>query len=344
MNKFLFILSFVFLFSCKDTKNESSESKSPVGVNTTVIAFGSCNDEEKEQPMWKYIIENQPKLWIWLGDIIYGDTDDMSEMKQQYDDLDSIDGYKNLKAICPIIGTWDDHDYGVNNGGKEWHAKEMSQNVFLDFMGAEPDDVRRKREGIYSSYTLGESGQQVKVILLDCRYFRDSSITNEKKRYIKNETGTILGEAQWKWLENELTNSTAQVHIIGSGIQVIPEEHRFEKWANFPNERRRLFELLAKAKPSNPIIISGDRHIAEISKIELKGLPKPVYEITSSGMTHSYELVEKKGEPNQHRVKNHLSGQLNFGLFFIDWEKESVEIRAEVRGLRNEILFKEDLK
>ncbi len=312
-------------------------------IETTVIAFGSCNDEEREQPMWQYIIENQPELWIWLGDIIYGDTDDMLDMTRQYGFLYDNEDYKKLKETCPIVGTWDDHDYGVNNGGKEWHAKKMSQNVFLDFMGAESNDPRRKREGIYSSYTLGETGQQVKVILLDCRYFRDSSVIGKNKRYIKNETGTILGETQWKWLESELANSSAQVHIIGSGIQVIPEDHRFEKWANFPNERQRLFDLLSKTKPANPLIISGDRHIAEVSKIDIKGFSQPLFEVTSSGLTHSYELVEKKGELNQHRVKNLLSGQKNFGLFFIDWKKNSIEIRTEVRGLNNEIHFKQKL-
>jgi len=345
MNKLLFILSLVFLFSCKTAQNEPSESTtSAVSENSTVIAFGSCNDEELQQPMWKYINENQPALWIWLGDIIYGDTDDKAELKRQYELLNGIEGYQQLKTICPIIGTWDDHDYGLNNGGKEWHAKEESQEIFLDFMGAKSTDPRREKEGVYSSYSMKEGGKEIKVILLDCRYFRDSSVTGANKRYIKNETGTILGETQWQWLENELTNSSAQVHIIGSGIQVIPEEHRFEKWANFPNERQRLFNLLSKTKPANPIIISGDRHIAEISKIELDGLSQPLYEVTSSGMTHSFERITQIGEKNQHRVNNHLSGQKNFGLFFIDWKDESVEIRAEVRGLRNEVIFKEKLK
>jgi alkaline phosphatase D len=44
----------------------------------------------------------------------------------------------------------------------------------------------------------------------------------------------MLGETQWKWLEDQLTASDADVHIIGGGIQFLPEEHRSEKWANFP--------------------------------------------------------------------------------------------------------------
>jgi len=344
MNKLLFILSLIFFFSCKTPQKEVLNATSDISKEATVIAFGSCNDEELQQPMWKYIVENQPKLWIWLGDIIYGDTDDEADLKRQYDLLNRIEGYQQLKSTCPIVGTWDDHDYGLNNGGKEWHAKDMSKKVFLDFIGADGSDERRNREGVYHSYTLGESGKEVKVILLDCRYFRDSSIVDSNKRYIKNETGTILGEAQWKWLENELTNSTAQVHIIGSGIQVIPEEHRFEKWANFPNERQRLFDLLSKTKPSNPIIISGDRHIAELSKIEIDGLENPLYEVTSSGMTHSFERITQIGEANQYRVNDYLSGMKNFGLFIIDWSKSPIEIKAEVHGLRNEVLFKHLLK
>ena len=37
------------------------------------IAFGSCCDQDKPQPIWDAIIETQPELFIFLGDNIYGD-------------------------------------------------------------------------------------------------------------------------------------------------------------------------------------------------------------------------------------------------------------------------------
>ncbi len=52
-------------------------------------------------------------------------------------------------------------------------------------------------------------------------YHQDSLQKDSNKAYIPNQHGDILGEAQWKWLENQLSTSTADAHIIGSGIQLI---------------------------------------------------------------------------------------------------------------------------
>lgn len=51
----------------------------------------------------------------------------------------------------------------------------------------------------------------IQVILLDTRYHRDPLRSD----------GTMLGETQWRWFEHELQNSDAQIHIIGSSIQVL---------------------------------------------------------------------------------------------------------------------------
>ena len=345
MKNSLLLFTLIFAFGCKAPTSSVDSTEAPSinhGDNTSVIAFGSCADEDETQPMWPYVVANQPDLWVWLGDIIYGDSDDPNKFKNDYIELNNITNYQKLKATCPIIGTWDDHDYGINNGGKEWQIKKETKKELLDFFEVPETDPRRKREGVYHSYSFGEKGKKVKVILLDCRYFRDSSVVGADRQYILNETGTILGEAQWQWLENELTNSDAQVHIIGSGIQVIAEDHRFEKWANFPNERKRLFDLFEKTKPAHLIIISGDRHLAELSKIDIGG--QSLYDITSSGITHSYTKVNQNGETNRHRVENHLTGNQNFGLIIVDWSKTPIEIRTEVKGIENQVWFSEKLE
>ena len=83
----------------------------------------------------------------------------------------------------------------------------------------------------------------------------------------------MLGETQWLWLEKELRESDAALHIIGSSIQFVAEDHGYEKWANFPAARERFIQLLGRIKPTNTFIISGDRHIAEISKLKIPQLP-----------------------------------------------------------------------
>lgn len=33
-----------------------------------------------------------------------------------------------------MIGVWDDHDYGKNDAGGEFKGKDVSRDVFLDFI------------------------------------------------------------------------------------------------------------------------------------------------------------------------------------------------------------------
>lgn len=281
------------------------------------IAFGSCSKTTLPQPLWKPILASQPDVWVWLGDIIYADTNDMSIMKAMYETQLNHEGYSELRKQTRIIGVWDDHDYGLNNGGKEYAKRHESQQLLLDFLGEPPNSPRRTQAGVYWAYTYGEAERQVKVILLDTRYNRDAP----------GAEGDLLGEAQWQWLERELRSSTAAVNIIGSSIQVIPEEQRFEKWANFPKARQRFFKLLKDTAVKGVLIISGDRHFAELSRKDDSGTGYPLYEFTSSGMTHASNLPEHYPwtEPNRYRI-GHDFRELNYGLIDIDWETGQITL------------------
>lgn len=342
--KILTILLLPLIISCTAVK-PSSENQISVNALTTiphaalaaderidVITFGSCNDQDKPQPLWAEIEKMNPNLWIWLGDNIYADTDDPAELKTMYNRQLANEGYAKLVNQVPIIGIWDDHDYGVNNGGKEFGGKGVTKQWMLDFLQVPQEAEVRKRTGAYQSFTFGEGDTQVKIILLDSRYFRDKPL-REGGQYIPNETGTILGEAQWMWLENELSNSTAKVHIIANGIQVLHQDHAYEKWANFPNERVRLLDLLADYQVNTPILLSGDRHIAEFARLEHKGIS--IVEVTASGLTHSYDSLES--EPNRHRV-GELITSLNYGYMLIDWSDETPKITLQIRGVNNNLL------
>jgi alkaline phosphatase D len=303
------------------------------------IAFGSCNREGLPQPLWSPILATHPDLWIWLGDNISADTEDMEVMRQKYARQLANAGYKQLQASVPVIGIWDDHDYGANNAGKEYPKKVESQQLLLDFLDVPVTDPRRTRQGVYTSYTYGPIGQQAKVVLLDTRYHRDAP----------HPTGDILGAAQWQWLETELRNSTAQIHLLVSGIQILPEEHKYEKWANFPQSRRRLLRLIGETGVPGVILLSGDRHLAEISRFDEPGVGYPLYEMTSSGLTHSSRLV--RPEPNRYRIGEQWRG-LNFGLMVIEWSTNPMialqihdrdnlvrlEQRLELRQLQREAM------
>tara|TARA_R110002126_G_scaffold112105_2_gene250214 strand:- start:1917 stop:2954 length:1038 start_codon:yes stop_codon:yes gene_type:complete len=331
--KLLGILAIVLISSCT-LKKTTSKIKSNHNVDFT-IAFGSCNKQYETNVLWKEILKNNPNLWIWGGDNIYADTKNMRKMKDDYTTQINQKDYKAFVKKTPILATWDDHDYGVNDGGVEFTYKKEAQQLFLDFLNVDAQSERRKREGIYHSKLINTPKGSIKVIVLDTRYFRTpltrAKIKN-KKRYVPNSfgEGTILGKAQWNWLNSELTSSNADFNIVISSIQFLSAEHGFEKWANFPHEVVQLKKVILNSKARNVVLLSGDRHISEFSQLKIDSLSYPLIDFTSSGLTHSY--TNYTGEPNKYRVKNVVS-EISFGLLKFNFDKNTITM--QMRGKDN---------
>ena len=322
----------------KDTKTKEENIKQD--KNDFVVAFGSCNKQNSDQPLWAALAQQKPNIFIWGGDNIYADTDDMIEMKAMYQTQLDHPGYaKFLEQIDhQIYGVWDDHDYGKNDAGSEWPHKVESQQLFLDFMGVDSTDTRRTRKGTYYAENINIKDKTLKLILLDTRYFRSPLQEDKetKKRYKpwQNEEGTLLGETQWQWFEKQLKNSSADYHIIMSSIQVWSDEHGWETWGNFPHEVNKFKNLLNTYTPDNLIVLSGDRHISEFSSQKLKAYDYPIFDFTSSGLTHAY--TKFTSEENSDRVGN-VVAQESFGLLKYDFDNNRVtmEMRNEAGVLQD---------
>lgn len=324
----LFVITLVAT-SCNPSKKEATKF---------TIAFGSCNNQVLENKLWKAIEMNNPSVWIWGGDIIYSDTEDMLFMEQNYLNQKNNFEYANFSKNVDVLATWDDHDYGLNDGGTEYRQKDAAQKLFLDFLDVPKNDERRLQKGIYNSKDYHVGDQSIKVLILDTRYFRTSltvdTLTNKRYQPNKYGEGSMLGETQWNWLEEELKNSKASFNIIVSSIQFLSNQHGFESWGNMPHEIEKLENILKSTKAKNTILLSGDRHISEISKKNIDGLSYPLIDFTSSGMTHSY--TNFKNEPNRFRVVDVVS-EKSFGVLHFDFESQMVNM--EIRG-ENNVLFK----
>ncbi len=298
----------------------------------TTIAFGSCNRQNDPQDYWRTIASHSPDAWLWLGDNIYSDTDDMEKMRTDYRILSETPEYAAFVAFTPVIyGGWDDHDYGLNDGGKEWAAKDGAKEELLTFLRVPAGAAVRDHPGTYQSYRIGD----VQVIILDTRYFRDALYPSDRagSRYGVNPEGDILGEEQWTWLERELRESDARAHLITSSIQVLPADHGYEKWSLFPRARIRLLQLLRDTRPALPLLLSGDRHLAEFSADTLDGYT--VYEMTSSGLTHAFTGTEEK---NDKRL-GPLVAERNYGLLHYLDTPGGLQVRAEVRALDDDAVM-----
>jgi tetratricopeptide (TPR) repeat protein len=142
----------------------------------------------------------------------------------------------------------------------------------------------------------------------------------------------------------------AELRLIGSGVQVVPDEHGSEMWGNFPLERRRLFKLIRDTKASGVVFLTGDRHVAEISRLPADhedGVGYPLYDVCSSSLNApSGNLTKGKvrfaNEVNSYRV-GLTYFDVNFGTVDIDWEPADPVVRLQVREESGEVVLQQRL-
>ena len=291
----------------------------PSNLYAFKYGLGSCLDQSYEQSIWLAIKEENVDGFIFLGDNVYGDlpNGDLSKMKNAYR-IQKNRLPKWLVNKKEILSIWDDHDFGINDGGGDYHLKEEAELMFLDFWNISNADPRRNRKGIYFKKNKNIDGAEIEIIGLDTRYFR-SKLKGKKNAYKPNmdPNATILGKAQWDWLESSISNSKAEIIIILSSIQILATDHPYEKWANFPLERTKLLNLISIASSNKTIlVISGDRHRAGIYE------NKDFVEITAS----SLNKPGSKYNENDPLLLGQTFAEKNFGILDIEPKKNKITV------------------
>ena len=310
------------------------------------IAFGSCADQAQPQPIWEAILGHQPDLFIFAGDNVYGDfqTGDAAKLRHAYDTASQVPGYTRLRETVPHLAIWDDHDYGQNDGGTEFPYKAAAKEEFLRFWKVPEGDVRRTRDGLYTSQIIGPPGRSVQIILLDVRWDRSPlKLTDQrgapgKERYVPDpDPGKVMmSAAQWAWLAAEL-RKPANLRLIVTSTQLLAEGHGWERWGNFPLERQKMFDTIRTARAEGVVFLSGDRHIGALYRETPHGL-YPLHEITSSGLNKVYAAAK---EPGPNRIGD-LLAMANFGTLDIDWP--SGKLRFALHDVPGEVRRSQELR
>ena len=318
----------------------------------TRIVFASCAQQNEDQSIWDVIAGENPDLTLYIGDNVYGDVRSndpaLPELKAAYMRLAQSEPFARARAAAPMLTTWDDHDYGLNDAGGEFAHKENAEALF-EYVWAVKDE-RRARPGVYGSWMFGEEdGKRVQLIMLDTRFFRSPlKATDEfgapgKERYLPDPDPekTMLGEAQWRWLGGELAKP-ADLRLFVSSVQVIAEGHGWEAWKMLPAERARLYKMIEESGAEGVMILSGDRHSAAFYRKEgVAGYP--LFEATSSSLNLPLRGFFREGqtyeqEPGPNRLTD-MYIDANYGLIEIDWDAGDVAV--SIRGDDGEVVFSE---
>lgn len=330
----------------------------PRGIDYTTapktIAFGSCANQTQPQPIWRSIVEANPDVFVFMGDNIYATLPDQKgTLADQYRILNMISEYREAREKIPFLAIWDDGDLGTRDGGADAPTKAEAQKAFLDYWVYLRNSLPLKRDGLYHSKIMGGlvtgkrrkriNGPTVHVIVLDTRSFRSplKKVPNPDKpesQLIEPNTdsgATVLGRDQWAWFEEQL-KVPADIRIVVSSIQVIAADHPYEKWANFPKERERFFELLKKTKAKNVVVLSGDRHMGAIAKAELKGWGT-LYDVTASSINRP-ATIPPESDP-AYLMPSYT--QENFGLAHIDFKRKTMKV--ELKDLKGQTVQSVDI-
>ncbi|MES1912776.1 MAG: hypothetical protein MHM6MM_005000 [Cercozoa sp. M6MM] len=353
----------IFDPSCECFIHDVPKSASP---GTLKIAFGSCHKQDRRNyGIWSDVAAFQPDTWAWLGDAAYLDEIHglgrrpvpLDKMKAKWDMMLQREDYSEfLRSMeergASVVGTWDDHDLGENDGGKSYENRTQAQQLFLDFLSEPADSPLRKQEGVYSAHLFEKGDLKVKLILLDVRYHRDDA-----PPAFTESDADMLGEEQWQWFERQVKHAaaTGATVFIGSGVQVLSDDKQAlfpaaESWSRFPKSHERLLNLLAQCGKGTKgvVLLSGDVHLAETNALLCGAfrdtLGFPLVDFTSSGMTHTWGSILKLlllPRRVQHYLSRHTPRRLRLGsLPILDFNFGAIEVTAQDDAVDVAVHFK----
>lgn len=284
------------------------------------IAFGSClyiNDPYFDRPGRPYgtepsiltrIVEAKPNAMFWIGDNLYlRETEFFSptRMAYRYRHDRATPLLQPLLAACANYATWDDHDYGPNDSGRSYPLKNIALDLFTKYW-ANPSYGMPDTPGVFGWVSVGDAD----FFITDNRYYRAPDNLNEYDR-------PYFGPGQMQWLKDSLLLSNAPFKFIVSGSQVVNTLTPFEAMPHHEKEFRELFKFLQEQHITGVVILSGDRHHAELFKLKREGT-YPIFEFTSSSLSAGLSPILKTEEGSPLRVEGTLvQDKHNFGVLDI---------------------------
>jgi alkaline phosphatase D len=282
------------------------------------VALLACIRQNEPVTAFKRYVDLKAGLHLWLGDNIYADTKELSELQRCYAKLKSQPFFDSLRLQGIHLATWDDHDFGWNDAGKHYPLKAASKNEFRKFWKLE-ESIPEDQQGIYYAREFDMEDKRLQVLMLDVRYHRDDP----------GPESDVLGAAQWTWLEEQLSKP-ADLRLLVSGFQILlGPDTGSESWSTFPRARKQLFDLIRQRNIENLIFVTGDQHYGEVSRLR-GALGYDAIEFQFAGLNQ----IEDP-EFNPLRVSSVCQSKNSYAWLDIQWETTQTDVPHIVFRIHN---------
>lgn len=334
------------VFDGKSVVDERSFSALDVTKQTARFALVSCSSdhyyfEKIIDPMWNQLKGQSPDFIILNGDSVYVDTSEFVERKKATE-LDIwqryIDAFRRMplyhwRELIPVFSTWDDHDFGTNDGDREFQSKDSAAILFRAIFGGKE---------LSNTWVHGPGGVSSMFSICGQRFYLmdDRSFRQPNKAPGESEQFGHWGQAQHQWLIESIASDSSPAWIINGNQcfngQSLEFKEAFE--ANHPREFVALIEQLATLRA--PVVFaSGDVHLSEIMQIPKVRMGYETYEITSSCM-HSF-LGD--GWENPMRLRGAYCNTHNFMIIQSAPQEAGLRVTVKCMGLEAQPYFEKIL-
>lgn len=305
------------------------------------FAIASCMDDaysDEQAAMWNDLLSRSPDVLFLIGDNSYADRPTIpgigttpNTLWKRYAETRDLLAVFRTASLVPTLAVWDDHDYGVNDGDRTYRFRNESREIFEAFFpqSAIPGVLER---GPGVSSRLVAFGQQ--FFLMDDRMFRAPALAKEDE--------THWGKDQENWLYRNLGKGSPPAWIM-NGDQFFGAYHRFESYERLHPNSFRAFLAQLKKLPTPAVLVSGDRHLAELMAIGEKDVGYKTFELTTSAIHAKVFPDAWKATPNPRQIAG-ASGVFNYAIVDSEAMPGGVKFSVTAYGPQGRVLFDKNLQ
>ena len=301
---------YFFRFRTRDHESKVGRTRTaPSGrVESLTVATASCQEfQEGYYAAWRDAATGDLDLVVFLGDYIYehGVSDDgvrrheageiftLDEYRTRYATYRSDPDLQAAHAACPWIVTWDDHEVSDNYAnlvpGFSLDGPQLDRPAFVarrtaayrawyEHMPVRLSAPTDERLAIHRGF---DWGTLAKLIVLDTRQYRSDQTCNPVDigpmcDEMLRPDATLLGDEQHRWMETELDGSATHWNLIANQVLFAPMPYtetdvvQLDSWDGYPLVRRRVTQFLDDHGVRNPVILTGDIHLAAVLDVHAR--------------------------------------------------------------------------